>query len=100
MGHLFGHNSMKEKTSFATTIVDMQWLENVKNKPIAKNNHGSSVNSTQPNELAIDVIDIQKPNTPSQRFLIKFNKDLRTLKMNEMLNYHEWEEGKNLCMCQ
>jgi hypothetical protein len=48
--------------------VDMQWLENAKKKSIAKNNHGSSVNSTQPNEVAVDVIDIQKPNTPSQRF--------------------------------
>jgi hypothetical protein len=72
----------------------------MKKKSIAKNNYGSSVNSTQPNEVAIDVIDTQKPNTPSQRFLIKFNKDLRTLKMNEMLNYYEQEVDKNLCMCE
>jgi hypothetical protein len=71
-----------------------------KKKSIAMNNYGSNVNSTWPNEVAIDVIDIQKPNTPSQRFLIKFNKDLKTLKMNEMLNYYEQEVGKNLCMCE
>ncbi len=58
----------EEKSSFATTIVDMQWLENTKEKSIAKNNHGFSVNTTQPNEVAIDVIGTQKPNTPSQRF--------------------------------
>jgi hypothetical protein len=74
----------------------MEWLENTKEKSIAKNNLGFSVNTTQPNEVAIHVIGTQKPNTPSQRFLIKFSKDLRTLKMNEMLNYYEQEVGKNL----
>jgi len=68
MGHLFGHNSLRKNVIFCNNYCGYAMIRKCKKEIYCKKNHWSSVNSTKLNEVAIDVIDIQKPNTPSQRF--------------------------------